>query len=380
MIALRPSHLAGRRVGVAMSGGVDSSVAALLLKDAGAEVVGLSLRLYDLPEEAQAGARSCCAPEDLYDARAVAQALGITHYVLDATARFSEDVIGDFVGAYLSGITPNPCVRCNERTKFRDLLHRTRTLGCEALVTGHYARIVEAQDRLYLARAEDTRRDQAYFLFMLGQAELAQACFPLGDLPKDEVRAMARARGLPVADKPDSQDICFVAGGNPADFIEVAAIARGLRAPGAGDIVDAAGRVVGQHRGIHRYTVGQRHGLGVLGAEPRYVVAIVAERNELVVGGAEALASSGCEVVDVRWASGAAPAAPIRAEVQVRSRSAPASAQVIPSARGADVVFDAPVRAVAPGQAAVFFDGTRVLGGGFIAQALKRQTPMPGAQ
>jgi tRNA-specific 2-thiouridylase len=345
-----------------MSGGVDSSVAAAILHDAGAEVVGLSLRLYDLPEHAAPGARSCCAPDDLYDARSVAQALGIAHYVLDATSAFAEDVIGDFVSSYLAGATPNPCVRCNERTKFRDLLHRARTLGCAALVTGHYARIVQDGNALALARAADHRRDQSYFLFTLGQEELAEACFPLGEMHKDEVRAVARARGLPVAEKPDSMEVCFVGGGKAADFVERTA---GGAAPG--DLVDLSGRVLGQHRGIHRYTIGQRHGLGLGGGAPRYVVGIDAPRGRVIVGGEGELRAAGCVVQDVRWAAGSAPPE-VRASVQVRSRTAPAPARIRCESGRARVEFEAPVRAVAPGQAAVFYEDAKVLGGGWISQ------------
>jgi tRNA-specific 2-thiouridylase len=352
-----------------MSGGVDSSVAAAILAEAGAEVVGLSLRVYDLPQESQPKARSCCAPEDLYDARAVAQALGIAHYVLDATHAFAEDVIGDFVGAYTSGFTPNPCVRCNERTKFRDLLHRARTLGCDALATGHYARIVEQGGALSLARGVDARRDQSYFLFTLGQGELAEACFPLGDMHKDDVRAFARARWLPVADKPDSQDICFVSGEKAADFVERHAASAGIATRGEGEIVDGEGRVLGTHRGVHRYTVGQRHGLGVVGTEPKYVVAIDAAQNRLVVGGADALLTAACRVTDVRFSREAPPS--VRALVQVRSRTAPAKATIEASGDSAWVRFESPVRAVAPGQAAVFYDGDAVLGGGWIAETAR---------
>jgi len=360
---LRARDLAGARVAVAMSGGVDSSVAAALLQEACAEVVGLTLRLYDLPDRDHPGARTCCAPEDVYDARSVAEVLGISHYVLDATGAFAADVVDDFVGAYRSGRTPNPCVRCNERTKFRDLLHRARTLGCAALATGHYARVVSEGGQLALARAADRRRDQSYFLFTLGQPELRQACFPLGDLHKEEVRAIARERGLPVAEKPDSMEGCFVSGQKPADFVELRG--GGL---GEGEIVDAQGRVLGRHRGIHRYTVGQRHGLGLSGAEPWYVVALDAALNRVVVGRAEEVFARGCWIEDLRWASGDAPDR-VRALVQVRSRTAAAPASVEIYGSRARVRFDAPVRAIAPGQAAVLYDGERVLGGGWIAEA-----------
>jgi tRNA-specific 2-thiouridylase len=349
-----------------MSGGVDSSVAAALLVEAGAEVVGLSLRLYDLPEHGPGGGRTCCAPEDLYDARAVAQALGIPHYVLDATRAFAEDVIDDFVDAYLSGRTPNPCVRCNERTKFRDLLGRARALGCAALATGHYARILSDGKGLSLARAADRRRDQSYFLFTLGQEELGSACFPLGERTKDEVRGYARARGLPVADKPDSMEVCFVGPGRTADFVE----RWSGSGAGEGDVVDLSGRLLGRHRGIHRYTVGQRHGLGVAGPEPRYVVALEGPANRVVVGGADDVLAHGCVIEDLRWATGDPPPR-VRGLVQVRSRTAPAAATALLGTGRARVLFDEPVRAVAPGQAAVLYDGDRVLGGGWIAETVR---------
>jgi tRNA-specific 2-thiouridylase len=364
-VPLSPRDLAGARVAVAMSGGVDSSVAATLLKEAGAEVVGLSLRLYDLPETQAPAVGSCCAPEDLHDARAVAQALGIAHYVLDATKSFAEDVIDDFVLAYRSGRTPNPCIRCNERTKFRDLLHRARELGCAALATGHYARVVREGTRLALCRAADRRRDQSYFLFTLGQAELREICFPVGEMTKDQVRAQARARGLPVGDKPDSMEVCFVGGQRPYQFVEERA-----GAAAEGDLVDLSGRLLGRHRGIHRYTVGQRHGLGLGGPEPYYVVELDPHQNRVVVGRSQDALAGSCRVEDLRWASGEPPDQ-VRALVQVRSRTPAEPAMVTIDGPCAQVLFDRPVRAVTPGQAAVVYEDDRVLGGGWIAEAAR---------
>ena len=267
------------RVVAAMSGGVDSSVAAALLVEAGHEVVGVTLRLAGAGAP-QARTGACCAGEDIYDARRVADRLGIAHYVLDYEARFKQAVIDDFAASYLRGETPIPCVRCNERIKFRDLLALARDLGAEALATGHYVRRVEGADGPALHRAADGARDQSYFLFATTPAQLAFLRFPLGGLAKERVRAEAARRGLPVAAKPDSQDICFVPSGRYAALVE--RLRPDAAAPG--DIVDARGRVLGRHGGIAGFTVGQRRGLGLSGPEPLYVLAIDAARRRVVVG------------------------------------------------------------------------------------------------
>ena len=351
------------RVVVAMSGGVDSSVAAALLVEQGFSVIGVTMRL-------AGGASRCCSLEDAEDARRVADALGIRFYVADYADAFRREVIEPFADAYLAGRTPIPCVACNQRFKFHHLLERARALGAESVATGHYARTAldPVSGRRRLLRASDPGKDQSYFLFDLDQERLARARFPVGELCKDEVRARARALGLATAEKPESQEICFVPDGDYAALVErVRPDAR----PAPGDVVDESGRVLGRHRGVHRYTVGQRRGLGIPAAQRLYVKSIDASRNELRVASAEALGASGAELARVAWIAGDAAPAPVRAWVRVRHRHAGAAATIEPhpGAR-ARVRFDAPVAAVAPGQAAVFYDGDCVLGGGWIEAAL----------
>ncbi len=352
------------RVVVAMSGGVDSSVTAALLAEAGYEVVGVTLRLY-----AAGGPRrrpgACCAGEDIYDARRVADRLGIRHYVLDYEQRFREAVIDDFADSYLRGETPIPCVRCNERVKFRDLLDLARDLGADALATGHYARRVEGTVGPELHRAVDGTRDQSYFLFATTQEQLAFLRFPLGTLPKAQVRAEAARLGLAVAEKPDSQDICFVPEGRYAGVIE--RLRPGAAEPGA--IVDREGRVLGRHRGIIHFTVGQRRGLGIAGPEPLYVVAVDAARREVVVGPRAALLRDRVRTGPLAWIGTDAPAPGEERAVLARLRSSHpgAPARVTPAADGsATVSLEEPEPATAPGQACVLYDGERLLGGGWI--------------
>ena len=360
---------AGARVVVAMSGGVDSSVAAALCRARGFEVVGATLQLYDARETPAAASKTCCAGRDIRDAKRVAAAIGIPHYVLDYEARFRRAVMEDFAATYVAGATPVPCIRCNQRVKFADLLDFARDLGAAALVTGHYARRARGRNGAELHGAAEAARDQSYFLFATTRAQLDFVRFPLGDLPKSETRALAERFALPVASKPDSQDICFVPDGDYA--ATVAQLRPDARAPGA--VVDLDGRTLAAHDGVHHFTVGQRRGLGLGGGAgaPLYVASIEPEARRVIVGPRQALAVEACDLDEVNWLGpgDAPPAEGILATVRLRSTHAGAKARLsggAGAARGARVEFAAPETGVAPGQAAVAYDGTRVLGGGFI--------------
>ncbi|HEX7761394.1 MAG TPA: tRNA 2-thiouridine(34) synthase MnmA [Caulobacteraceae bacterium] len=360
----------GTRVVAAMSGGVDSTATAALLKQAGYDVVGVTLQLYDHGVAVkQKGA--CCAGQDILDARTAAESLGIPHYVLDYESRFRQEVMEDFADAYLRGETPIPCVRCNQTVKFRDLLDVARDLGADALATGHYVRRAPGEARAQLHRAVDPARDQSYFLFATTRDQLDYLRFPLGGLEKPQVRRIAASLGLGVAEKPDSQDICFVPEGRYTTVIDR------LRPQGAvpGDIVHLDGRVLGRHEGITRYTVGQRRGLNVAVGDPLFVVRLDADKRQVIVGPREALLTRSLSLKEINWLGdhatieeAALAGLPILA--RVRSTREPARGRLGLEAGEARVIFDTPEEGVAPGQACALYDPadpSRVLGGGFIA-------------
>ena len=371
-----PGKPADCRVVVAMSGGVDSSATAALLVEQGYEVVGVTLQLYD-HGAAISKKGACCAGQDIYDASQVAARLGIPHYVLDYESRFRQEVMDDFADSYLRGETPIPCVRCNQTVKFRDLLETARDLGADALATGHYVRRVEGPNGPELHRAADPSRDQSYFLFATTRAQLDFLRFPLGGLrSKDETRDLARRFGLEVAAKPDSQDICFVPTGSYATLVE--RLRPGALSPG--EIVDLDGRVLGRHEGVINFTVGQRKGLGVAGGAPLYVVRIEPEAHRVIVGPREALAETEIAVGEVNWLLAAPPSTPRPVHVKLRSAQPPVAATIVADSAGgsgATVRLDRPVEGVAPGQACVFYDGDRVLGGGWIRRRAAASVPAP---
>lgn len=353
------------RVAVAMSGGVDSSVAAALMVEQGYEVIGLTLQLYN-NNETESRNRTCCAGQDIYDAKNVADGLNIPHYVLDYEERFKLEVIDDFTNSYVAGFTPIPCVRCNERIKFRDLLKTSRELGAKSLVTGHYVRQRQSKTGLELHTATDKDKDQSYFLFATTCEQLAYLNFPLGGLSKTETRSIASKHNLPVAEKPDSQDICFVPDGNYARTLE-------LLQPNAGEpgnIILENGTIVGTHGGIIGFTVGQRKGLQVPWKEPLYVVKLDPGRKEVIVGPRSSLTKTSASLKNVNWLD---PTAQEEVEMQltvkVRSTAPGVPAKIRPGRHNdAEIIFEESPGAVAPGQAAVFYKGTRLLGGGWICK------------
>lgn len=354
------------RIAVAMSGGVDSSVAALMLLQEGHDVFGLTMRLWACGDDTPEGPRVCCGPESVRSAARVASELGVSHHVVSLRDVFEDEVVARFVSGYAGGRTPNPCVACNEAVKFGEFLARARGLGADALATGHHA--IVRRDLLggpFLARPRDDDKDQTYFLYRMTRDTLDHVFFPVGELTKDEVRARARESGLHVADRAESQDVCFVPAGDLETFLRE-------RAPGAvrpGPILDAEGNVLGEHRGIGLYTVGQRSGLGLSRPRPTYVVGIDIERNAVVVGDDDALVADLLVGGDAHWISGEAPGREFRATAKVRSTARPSPCSVTLDDYGFSVLFDEPQRALAPGQAVVFYDGDIVLGGGTMERA-----------
>ena len=353
------------RVAVAMSGGVDSSVAALLIKEAGEAAVGLSMQLYDRSRDGRPAYGRCCSPRDLHDARAAADRIGIPFYVLNLEEEFRSEVIADFLAEYRAGRTPVPCVHCNSGPKFRDLLGRAAALGATRVATGHYARTLRdpASGRRRLLRARDLSKDQSYFLFGLTQEQLARAIFPVGELSKSAVRALAASRGLPNADKPESQDICFVPYRRYGEFMQKH-VAGSVR---EGPIVDRRGNELGRHQGIAFHTVGQRRGLGVAAGQPLFVTEIQAGTNTVVVGTLDDLHKSTCLLDDVNFVSIPALSGPRRTLARIRYRAEPARAVISPAEDGRVLVtFEEPQRAITPGQAVVFYDDDVVVGVGTI--------------
>jgi tRNA-specific 2-thiouridylase len=362
-------------IAIAMSGGVDSSTVAAVLQQQGHPIVGLTMQLWNqrrLPELQGDGPKQhrCCSLDDVYDAKRVAQHLNFPHYVINFEEQFERRVVRPFVDQYLAGRTPIACTNCNTDVKFEPLLRMARQIGAEHLATGHYARIRrnEHSGRWELLRARDESKDQSYFLWGLSQEQLSRSDFPLGELTKEEVRDLARRTNLPVAEKPESMELCFVPTGNYVQFIHAYSKDAGISlSQSEGEIVTEDGAVVGHHNGVHNFTIGQRKGLGFSAGKPLYVLSIDTQKNRVVVGDDDALRTTTFEASDVNWVSIEPPAAPIRANVKIRHKheAAPATVEALRDEH-ARITFDAPQRAITPGQGAVFYDGNRVLGGAWI--------------
>lgn len=351
-----------KRILVAMSGGVDSSTTAAILKREGHDVIGVTMQLWDYGD----GESGCCSADDVRDARRIADQIGIPHYVVNYMDIFKKYIVEDFISKYLSGRTPNPCVLCNQFMKFNFLLRRAMELGAEYLTTGHYAGIEEEGGRLYLRKAKDEIKDQSYFLFGLTQKELRRIIFPLGSMTKNEVREVAKGMNLRVANKPDSQEVCFITGGDYREFLKVHTEMENKK----GEIVDTNGNVLGYHDGVHSFTVGQRRGLGIAKGKPLYVVKVEPELNRVIVGEEKDIFRTVLIASNVIWAdephSGEAQ---VRAKIRYRHRESDAVVHT-KSGEEALVEFKTPQRAMTPGQAVVFYDGDRVLGGGWIREVL----------
>lgn len=350
---------------IAMSGGVDSSIAALLMKEKGYDCIGCTMKLY---ESATQAARTCCSLNDVEDARSVAYQLGMLYYVFNFKDDFYGKVIEKFIRCYENGVTPNPCIDCNRYMKFEKLFLRAQQLGCEKIVTGHYARIEQKDGKYVLKKALDDTKDQSYVLYSMTQQQLAQTVFPLGTLTKTEARRLAKEHGFDTADKPDSQDICFVPDGNYAEVIR----SYTGKADKEGLFRSVDGKVLGRHKGIIHYTVGQRRGLGISAPQPLYVCRLCPETNEVILGSERDLYSKTAVVGDFHWISGELPTTAVRCRVKVRYRQTEQPATVFPLAdKKVRIEFDTPQRAVTPGQSAVLYDGDTVLGGGEILYAQK---------
>src|SRR5262245_51278930 len=362
-----------------MSGGVDSSAAAALLKEQGHELVGFTMQLWNqrrhinVDENGDPLPSRCCSLDDVYDARRVAESLGFPFYVLNLEKDFERDVVEPFVQSYLSGETPIPCVACNSRLKFASLDKMAVSLGCDKVATGHYARVEydERADRYRLFRGRNYAKDQSYFLWELTQEQLSRAYFPLGEMHKEEVRDIARGANLYTANKPESQEICFVPDGNYSGFIDryLDHEGRSSELPAGGEIVTTTGNVLGSHSGTHRYTIGQRRGLGIAHEKPLYVVQIERAKNQVIVGEADDLESTEFIAKGVNWVAFDTPSEPVRADVKVRYRHDPSPATIyaLPDER-THIVFDEPQRAITPGQATIFYHGDEVVGGGWIVR------------
>lgn len=362
-----------------MSGGVDSSAAAAILKEQGHDLLGFTMQLWNqrrgisLDENGEPLPSRCCSLDDVYDARRVAEELGFPFYVLNLEKEFERDVVQPFVNSYLNGETPIPCVACNSRLKFASLDKLANSLGCEKVATGHYARVEfdAATNRYRLLRGRDPNKDQSYFLWELTQDQLSRAMFPLGEMSKPAAREAARRNDLAVAEKKESQEICFVPDGDYAGFIDryLAAEQQTDRLHGDGEIATSDGTVIGKHGGIHRYTVGQRRGIGISNSRPLYVLGVDAEKNRVVVGADDELLTNEFTAAGVNWIALENPSGPVRAEVRVRYRHSAASATITPLPNNRiRVEFDDPQRAITPGQATVFYRGDEVIGGGWIVK------------